>query len=208
MSSYSEGQIHQLAEGLQAAGFTAYDVTNLGQNALRHLGLVRGTHRIVETESIVVQYTGPLAEFFTTRSGLHVLQEFKYRILAPAIAINEYTVAMPATVGKPFDLAEGMNDIELRKQLGGNHVFENAAAFCLYLKTALSRRSDETTGDFSYKESGNFFYVRGLNRQVFLVEVNRYAVSSWCIYAHRPDTRLLCRGSRIFPCLSSQTSNS
>lgn len=50
MSSYKEGQMHQLADRLEAEGFTSEDVTKLGQYkdyfGLR--GIMRGTHEIRE----------------------------------------------------------------------------------------------------------------------------------------------------------------
>lgn len=48
MSSYTEGQVHQLANKLEAEGFTPEDITKLGQ--LKNLsdirGLFRGTHEL------------------------------------------------------------------------------------------------------------------------------------------------------------------
>ncbi len=48
MSSYKEGQVHQLANALEAAGFTPGDITKLGQSkelpGIR--GLFHGTHKI------------------------------------------------------------------------------------------------------------------------------------------------------------------
>lgn len=48
MSSYSEGQIHQLADRLEAEGFTPDDITKLGQykNLSEIRGLLRGTHEV------------------------------------------------------------------------------------------------------------------------------------------------------------------
>jgi hypothetical protein len=48
MSSYAEGQVHQLANALESSGFTPDDVTKLGQfkdlSGIR--GLFRGTHEL------------------------------------------------------------------------------------------------------------------------------------------------------------------
>jgi hypothetical protein len=53
MSSYSEGQTHQLANALESARFTADDITKLGQyrNLSDICGVLRGTHRIIPVES-------------------------------------------------------------------------------------------------------------------------------------------------------------
>ena len=52
MSSYSEGQTHQLMEALQKEGFTSDDVTKLGQfkNLPRILDVLHGRAKIVDIE--------------------------------------------------------------------------------------------------------------------------------------------------------------
>lgn len=55
MSSYTEGQVHQLANALEGEGFTPDDVTKLGQNkGLGDIrGVLRGTHEIKPIEYII-----------------------------------------------------------------------------------------------------------------------------------------------------------
>lgn len=51
MSSYKEGQINQLANALEAAGFTPEDITNLGQGDLISIrSVLRGQAKIVSVE--------------------------------------------------------------------------------------------------------------------------------------------------------------
>jgi hypothetical protein len=52
MSKYTEGQVHQLADALEAAGYTKGDLTTLGQfpNHQLFLGVLRGTHEIKAKE--------------------------------------------------------------------------------------------------------------------------------------------------------------
>jgi hypothetical protein len=56
MSSFTEGQIHQLANALEAAGFTPKDVTMLGQ--YKKLDWLRGifheTHKLVRTAKHII----------------------------------------------------------------------------------------------------------------------------------------------------------
>lgn len=55
MSSYTEGQIHQLANALETANFTSDDVTKLGQfSDLSDLrGLFRGTHELRQVKHVI-----------------------------------------------------------------------------------------------------------------------------------------------------------
>ena len=55
MSSYKEGQIHQLANRLEAEGFTSDEVTKLGQleNLSDIRGLFRGTHELNLVKHII-----------------------------------------------------------------------------------------------------------------------------------------------------------
>ena len=54
MSSFTEGQIHQLADALEDAGFTSEDLTRLGQdkNGILHSlrGVIRGMHEITQVD--------------------------------------------------------------------------------------------------------------------------------------------------------------
>ncbi|OGZ14432.1 MAG: hypothetical protein A3J08_04130 [Candidatus Lloydbacteria bacterium RIFCSPLOWO2_02_FULL_51_11] len=56
MSSYTEGQTHQLMNALEAAGFTPGDLTKLGQR--KDLGTIRGfvlgTHEIKSTSKVTI----------------------------------------------------------------------------------------------------------------------------------------------------------
>ena len=56
MSSYKEGQIHQLADRLEEEGFAAEDITKLGQygDLFGLRGVLRGTHEIREVGKLSV----------------------------------------------------------------------------------------------------------------------------------------------------------
>ena len=61
MSSYKEGQINQLANSLEAEGFTSEDITKLGQfKKLSDIrGLFRGTHEIKQVRYLIDCDTNP-----------------------------------------------------------------------------------------------------------------------------------------------------
>ncbi|MFA5986414.1 MAG: hypothetical protein WC819_03640 [Parcubacteria group bacterium] len=54
MSSYSEGQTHQLMEKLEAEGWTSSEVTKFGQyrNHAGFRGVLNGTHKIVPVDNV------------------------------------------------------------------------------------------------------------------------------------------------------------
>ncbi len=202
MSSYSEGQIHQLADALELAGYTPSDVTSLGQSAQVHLGLIKGTHRRVEVDKNAID---PLLDFFETRKGLIVYHEFKKYIIDPAL---EKLKVLPAKVGMQLDLPKNMmDDTEIGKMLGENHVFENAKAFCYYLKATLENQWDGTSEDLLNNGNANIFYVRGLNEMVFVVHVI-WKFDTW--HVHATDPKIYRRensGSRAFSCSNSVASS-
>ncbi|MCR4274712.1 MAG: hypothetical protein NUW02_01530 [Candidatus Campbellbacteria bacterium] len=141
-----------------------------------------------------------LLEFFKTREGLGVSWEFKEQILAPALAMGGDLLA---TVGTPFDLPKDMDEGEIRKELGENHVFEDARSFCLYLASALGRQWDGKDGDFLTNGSANTFYVCGLNGEVFVVDAYWSTDDSgWSVLVYYLDTIRWDAGDRAFPCSS------
>ncbi|GMU73854.1 MAG: hypothetical protein AMXMBFR44_0530 [Candidatus Campbellbacteria bacterium] len=161
-------------------------------------GILDGTLKFaVEVVKSVIN----LADFFKTRKGIWVSDEFRQRILAPALEMEE---TAPASVGKPYDLPCDMTDAEVRGKFYGNHVFEDTRAFCRYLESAITAQWGGESGDLLNNGYANLFYVRGVNEkgegEVFTVLVNWGADDGeWYVSAYRLDGNRWYRGCRAFP---------
>lgn len=76
MSSYSEGQIHQLADALEAIGFSGENLTQLGQNKK---GILTGTLSVLRGRSEIV----PIPPTTESRGGYNFTERFR-RVLSLA----------------------------------------------------------------------------------------------------------------------------
>ncbi len=201
----SSRQAAELDYAFARNGWNSEDVKDLsrGDVLAMHLGVLRGTHKIIEIEK---PSADSLADFFKTREGLWVSPEFQNRILAPALAMG---ATAPATVGTPFNLPKEMNDFEIRKELGDGCIFEDPRAFCSYLARALERQWGGTDGDFLNNGCGTNFYVRGLNSEVsadrpsgevFTVRV--ISNLEWLVRTYQLSGGSWSKGDRAFPCNS------
>lgn len=191
----------ELDHALERNDWSAEDVKWLvGGTILGDMLLVRrGTHVIIEIEEKPMD---PLAAFFRTRSGFCVWGEFTNWILAPALTIGEVASAV---VGNPFDLPKNMTDGEICRELGEKYVFEDAKAFCLYLKDAFERQGGTAPRGFCTNGSTNIFYVRGRKGRVFAVGVYWNSDDlGWNIRAFRFGDGYWVAGRRVFPCNSEE----
>lgn len=141
-----------------------------------------------------------LADFFKTRKGLWVSEEFTKRILAPALEMED---TVPASVGEPYDLPKNMADKEILEKLG-HKVFENPRALLLSLARLIDAQWGGKEGDLLNNGYANLFYVRGRNEkgesEVFAVRVLwRAGRGLWYVYAFRLDDHTWGGGHRAFP---------
>lgn len=195
----------ELDHALERNDWSAEDVKWLvGGTILGDILLVRGgTHKIVGIEKGPID---PLAEFFVSRKGLHVGSGFTKWILVPALAMDE---TAPATVATPFNLSSVLFEDEIRQKLGKKFVFEDARAFCLYLKSGLEQQWGGVIGVFLNDENANMFYVRGLGGKVFMVRLFCWPPGprgrGWSldvIELPGPSETLSIGWGRVFPCNS------
>lgn len=140
----------------------------------------------------------PLADFFKTRSGLWVSSDFASWILTPALTMDPVA---SATIWTLFNITKkDMTDTEIRRKLGKYHVFENARAFCLYLKGALkSLRTRVHDANFIASHT-NLFYVRGFRGKVFRVTVHWDGSRGWVVGAFPIGFSRMRVGDRVFVC--------
>jgi hypothetical protein len=150
----------RLSEALRAAGYTNDDIHRLATEQGKD-EMERGIAAFVEA---VAGKLVNLQEFFVTRSGLYVWNEFRDRILVivkPAVALVHKL--------KHYDLPENMTDEKVREKLGNGHVFEDASVFSATLAKMIDAQANGEDGDLLNNGYTNIFYVRGLNGEVFAV---------------------------------------
>lgn len=199
----SQGQLQQVAKlakekGVDRAMFGRHGLD--GPDAVIPIALEAikqgKTIRIVETLKSAIN----LADFFKTRDGLWVSEEFQKQILASALGLSEIA---PASVGEPYDLPKGMTDAEILSKLG-NKIFENPRAFLNTLARLIDEQWGGKEGDLLNNGYANIFYVRRVNvkgePEVFVVDVRWDAGSGrWCVDAYRLVDRTWRAGGRAFP---------
>lgn len=141
-----------------------------------------------------------LATFFKTRDGLWVSDEFRQRILAPALEMPE---TAPASVGEPYDLPRNMTDAQILEKVG-HKVFENPRALLLTLARLIDEQWGGKEGNLLTNGYANLFYVRGRNEkgesEVFAVDVDwDVGNGEWLVLACRLDDNAWPEGFRAFP---------
>jgi len=134
-------------------------------------------------------------EYYQTREGLYVWEGFRNRIVPATSPIEQ----VPGMEIFSFDLDKSMNDAEIRAKLPKNHVFENASIFCAYLGGMIDRQPKGKEGDLLSNGYANIFYVRGLNSELFAVNVLWDAVNrEWDVNADSLDDDRWSAGIRAF----------
>lgn len=176
MSSFSRGQLDQLGNKLQAAGWLAEDVANFGQAE---------TSRLIEVRD---SFRRPVFEhFFRTREGLWVSDDFRTRVVANAKTRS----AVPKH--RHIDLPRHMTDTEIENMLGEGHLFTDVA-LCATLEQMLAEQQGGKEGRLLNNGFANLFYTASS-----VVSVGWYAdYREWFVFTwQRDDVRWLA-GSRVF----------
>ncbi|HWQ60219.1 MAG TPA: hypothetical protein VN420_03655 [Candidatus Fimivivens sp.] len=227
MSSYKEGQTHQLANALEAAGYTKDDLTRLGQFPHHPLilGVLRGTHEIVgkdllrfkETDFLrpVAMLTFPARtepfnanEWYRNRKGLCVrstlMDHFDLDIVETTLwpSLKRIYVA--------FELKEEANSAIIQAELLGQRLqrfltLEDIA-------TLIDAQWSGSIGILQTQTSNNynFSYVKGKDAEEFVVTAywhdNNDNRREWEVGDRRPrtsvpwgvGTRFICSGNVVF----------
>ncbi len=180
MSNYTEGQIHQLADSFEAAGYTKDDLTRLGQfpNHPLILGVLRGTHEISKKDFLGFKETAllrPVAmavasgdgyldedAFFQDREGeIWVASSFRKRFgrtFRKSQASNRRYVAC--------ELKQRAGDTAIRADLPVSHL-SKLGDIAHFIKAQQGGKE----GILFNKGLVDIFYVEDENGQVFAVRV-------------------------------------
>lgn len=200
MSSYTEGQIHQLAERLQAEGYTPDHLRRLGQNEKNILtsvlGVLSGTHEIIKSAKqaevralLVSQGTTTLTlteehhpgRFYKTRRGLWVSTVFLHRVVARA---------KKSAAGKSFNLqhatlARDATDQEIEAELPGTHLFDETDV-CAVIEGLIAKQQNGEAGTLLNNGYANLFYTSSCVVGVYWhADDRRWVVSAWRRNDHR-----------------------
>lgn len=180
MSNYAEGQIHQLANALEAAGYTKDDLTRLGQfpDHPLILGVLRGTYEIsvkdflgFKETSLLRPVTTAVASgkdildedtFFQNREGeIWVSPSFRKRFgrtFRKSQASNRRYVAC--------ELKQNASDTDTRADLPVFHL-SKLGDIARFIKTQRGGKKGVLRND----GRANFFYVEDENGEMFAVDV-------------------------------------
>jgi hypothetical protein len=121
-------------------------------------------------------------KFFQNREGLWRSDAFVRQILS--VAKKTERIQLPEHVSC-FVLPKNMNDAEVRKGLGDNHVF-SATEGCAVITGMISRQPNGENGDLINDGKANIFYVRGKDDEVFTVDVDWNAGGrNWVVSANQ-----------------------
>lgn len=131
-------------------------------------------------------------QYFQTRKGLYVWQEFSERIVSVATQTELSEITLQA-----FNLVKSANDTEIRSELPEDHVF-GAEELCGYLPELLARQPNGEEDDLLTNSYANIFYVRGKSGAVFAVNVGwRSFFRSWDVGAFRLGDVRWDEGNRV-----------
>lgn len=199
------GLAEEIKMAARRAGATGADLKALSakDTFARILPVLRGLAEVVVTKRLRRVGTVSIPrrrkksdprEFFTTRDGLYVWNDFHDRILPVVTPVQSVRKAsLPV-----FELTKAMTDEEIRTELGNGHVFEDASVFCLYLEELLMRQKNGESGDLRTDGYATIFYVRGVNSEVFAVSVHWSADDrQWLVRACRLDGFRCFAGYRV-----------
>lgn len=172
MSSYSEGQIHQLADQMEAAGLTPKHVTKLGQS----FELLLNFRRVLDGEATITMVEGVPRDpdsFFRTRKGLWVDDNFRSLVVAKA----KTSVTVPAF--KYVGLTRDMNDAEIEKMLGDDHLFTETEA-CALIMDLITKQEGGVEGELLNNGYSNLLYLPSCVVRVdWLADDREWRVNAW-----------------------------
>lgn len=200
MSSYSEGQTHQLMEKLEAEKFTPGEITKLGQykDFIGLRGLLNGTHKIVPIE-------GSVDLFLDRRLGVISIPATTLKFVASEKFVRDTSCKARVRIGHLSDsfamwfLAEGgkvedtISAATLRcnkllvkianeliiKELGGEGEIEIALSWIFYL---MEGQGDGKFGALLNNGCANVFYAKDRKGMLRTIRVAWYG-DSWHIDA-------------------------
>lgn len=186
MSSYSEGQTHQLMDRFEAEGFTSADLTNLGQFA--NLGGIRavinGRAKIVPIKPRLLELVATVKiggaeqfaaadHFMVGQAGIAWLGDnFRNNFLSK---VEEDVQTATLNVWK---LRKNALDELIRAKLGADRE-ETALA---YLFGLLAQQADGKTGPLLTDGRANIFYIRDAKGVIWAVGADRHSVG-WSVDA-------------------------
>lgn len=130
MSSFKEGQVHQLVEAMEGAGFTPEHLTRLGQdpNLLRRLiGVLCGTHQInvVEPRLICVDRSVPFDPVAFLGKGWSIAEEDERSLALTEVDVAQVTLVTMLKDGESRVVGEE----KLRRLKDAGHVRLDAGVF-------------------------------------------------------------------------------
>jgi len=193
MSSFSEGQIHQLAEALQREGYTPTDVTKLGQTAREHLGPVRGTHCIIEIKKSSVpsflECLGTRLVLATTAPFVakdHFIEDTSHSAKVRIVYLdrNFKTWFLGKTEGAKCETAlryAKLTGNELDKSIL-DELGDKAETSLAEMFAVMEAQADGKAGDLLVDSYANTFFIRDITGTLRAVRVDWYG-NGWRVFA-------------------------
>lgn len=143
-----------------------------------------------------------LKEFFKTREGLWVSDDFNNLILTGVS--KESASAAKTTLGYA-DLAQRANDAEIGGELPEGHVFTDVVIFLGYLATLIKGQWGGREGKLINNDYANIFYVK-VNGDTFAVRTRWIAgAREWRCHADRLSRTQWLAGGRAFSATASHS---
>lgn len=134
-------------------------------------------------------------EFFKTREGLYVWNDFTRRILP----VTKEIESLPEMKITSFDLIEPAIDVQVQYELPESHVFKDADVFCACIVGLLEKQKNGEGGVLLNNGFANIFYVVGKDSEVFPVGVRWYSdFRRWDVRAYRLGDNQWRVGNRAF----------
>ncbi len=158
--------MNQLGDKLESVGFTSEMVTKLGQHPdLKHLvSWLKGStaftvvRRLPNLVAVLVGASKRnLKEFYQTRTGLWLADNFKSLILAD---LPEGEVEAPQATLVRADLEQEASDAEIGGELPKGNVFKYRDQFLCHLATLIETQPDGTKGELLNTGFANIFHVQ------------------------------------------------
>ena len=128
-------------------------------------------------------------DFFKTRKGLWISDEFKSRILTKAKPVENLD---PLTLVSR-ELTKNTYDKEITPELGENYIFDESEV-CARIASMIDKQPGGIAGDLLNNGYANLFYVAGYVVRVYWNGGDR----RWDVYAWRLDDAYWGAGRRAF----------
>jgi hypothetical protein len=128
-------------------------------------------------------------EYFKTRTGLWVSDDFKNRILTKVQPVEN----LHPTTLKLFELKKNAYDREITPELGENYLFDESE-LCARIEQMIEKQPNGEEGDLLNDGHVNLFYVVG-----YVVGVRRnFDNRGWDVGSWDPDVGSWSAGYRVF----------